>query len=42
MIRFYLVCLPYWIFVDYILCGLTSGKQYKKNLYYIRMRLLEG
>jgi len=23
MIRFYLVCLPYWIFVDYILVRLN-------------------
>ena len=30
MIRFYLVCLPYWIFVDYIFVrlNLTYGKQF--------------
>ena len=32
MIRFYLVCLPYWIFVDYILVrlNLTSCKNLRR------------
>jgi hypothetical protein len=44
MIRFYLVYLPYWIFVDYIFVqrNLTSGKQFKKNFYYVRTRLFAG
>ena len=44
MIRFCLVCLPYWIFVDYIFVrlNLTSSKQFKKNFYDVRTRLFAG
>jgi hypothetical protein len=27
MITFYLVCLPYWIFVDYIFVGKGGGRK---------------
>jgi hypothetical protein len=32
------VCLPYWIFMDYIFVqlNLASGKQFRKNFYYLR------
>jgi hypothetical protein len=40
MIRFYLVCLPYWIFVNYIFVRLSSGLFLEQTQAYIYILLI--
>ena len=42
MIRFYLVCLPYWIFVDYICVRLNLTKLPANNLRRIATMCVRG
>ena len=36
MIRFYLVCLPYWIFVDYVFAYLPANNLRRISTMYVR------